>query len=225
MDPAIIEETPFELIEDQPEWRQQYLRNVATFNRYYDAPTCIRILPEFDPRPERRDEWAPYHTDLLQKYINWPIISPEHLHFKNTSTTRIVINNFINKYATSPDPSIRKTVLNLWLLDILLVDNLITVDAHMEPLNVNPNAPLPPYTDSRLYHKGSYLWIRSYKPLRILGYREIPDRHEGSLQTSLHHLEIAARIPQSIRANVSPAKEVQVPTYQEDSSAMRLAKP
>ena len=64
---------------------------------------------------------------------------------------RIVINNFISKYATSPDPSIRKTVLNLRLLDILLVDNLIMVDAHMEPLNVNPNAPLPPYTDNRLY--------------------------------------------------------------------------
>ena len=62
-----------------------------------------------------------------------------------------MLNNFINKYATSPDPSIRKTVLNLRLLDILLVDNLITVDAHMEPLNVNPNAPLPPYIDSRLY--------------------------------------------------------------------------
>ena len=151
LDPAVVEETPFELIEDQPEWRQQYLRNVETFNRYYDAPTHIRILPEFDPRPTRRDEWAQYHTDLLHKYVNWPIISPEHLHFKNTSTTRIVINNFISKYATSPDPSIRKTVLNLRLLDILLVDNLITVDAHMEPLNVNPNAPLPPYTDNRLY--------------------------------------------------------------------------
>jgi hypothetical protein len=41
LDPAVFEETPFELIEDQPEWRQQYLRNVDTFNRYYDAPTHI----------------------------------------------------------------------------------------------------------------------------------------------------------------------------------------
>ena len=62
-----------------------------------------------------------------------------------------MISNFISKFATSPDPSIRKTVLNLRLLNILLVDNLIMIDAHMEPLNVNPNASLPPYIDSRLY--------------------------------------------------------------------------
>ena len=127
------------------------MRDIVVFNRYYNTPTCIRILPEYDPRPERRDDWAAYHTNLLHKYVNWPIISPEHLHFKNQSTTRIVINNFISKFATSPDPSIWKTMLNLRLLDILLVDSLITVDAHMDALNLNPNAQLPPYCDTRLY--------------------------------------------------------------------------
>ena len=127
------------------------MRDIIVFNRYYDTPTCIRILPEYDPRPERRDEWAPYHTNLLQKYVNWPIISPEHLNFKNQSTTRIVINNFISKFATSPDPSIRKTVQNLRLLDILLVDSLISIDAQMDELNLNPNIQLPPYCDTRLY--------------------------------------------------------------------------
>jgi hypothetical protein len=127
------------------------MKNVAVFNRYYEAPRNIRILPEFDPRPERRDPWAPYHEDMIRRRINWPIIAPEHLHFKNQSTTRIVINNFISHYATSPDPSLRKMVNNLRLLDILLVDSLVTLDSHMEPLNFNPNAPLPSYADTRLY--------------------------------------------------------------------------
>lgn len=116
------------------------MRNVEVYNRYYEAPTCIKILPEFDPRPKHKDEWAPYHIELLHKYVNWPLIPPEHLHFKNHSTTRIVINCFISKFTTSPDPSICQTVNNLRLLDILLVDSLITLDSHMEPLNLNPNA-------------------------------------------------------------------------------------
>ena len=76
LDPSMVDETPFELIADQPEWRRQYMRDIVVFNRYYDTPTCIRILPEYDPRPERRDEWATYNTNLLKKYVNWPIIPP-----------------------------------------------------------------------------------------------------------------------------------------------------
>lgn len=59
------------------------MRNIAIFNRYYNALTCIRILPKFNPRPKQRDEWAPYNTDFLHKYVNWPVIPPEYMHFKN----------------------------------------------------------------------------------------------------------------------------------------------
>jgi len=39
----------------------------------------------------------------------------------------------------------------LRLLDILLVDSLISIDAHMDELNLNPNTQLTPYCDTRLY--------------------------------------------------------------------------
>jgi len=88
---------------------------------------------------------------MLEDKINWPIISPQHMNFKTNQNTRIVIANFISKYATSPDPSIRKTVHNLRVLNMLLADNYVTLDSHMEQLNLDINRPLAPYTDTRLY--------------------------------------------------------------------------
>ena len=41
LDPSMVEETPFELIADHPEWRRQYMRDILVLNRYYDTPTCI----------------------------------------------------------------------------------------------------------------------------------------------------------------------------------------
>ena len=73
------------------------------------------------------------------------------MNFKTNQNTRIVIANFISKYATSPDPSIRKTVHNLRVLNMLLADNYVTLDSHMEQLNLDINRPLAPYTDTRLY--------------------------------------------------------------------------
>ena len=73
------------------------------------------------------------------------------MNFKTNQNTRIVIANFIAKYATSPDPSIRKTVHNLRVLNMLLADNYITLDNHLEELNFDINKPLPPYIDTRLY--------------------------------------------------------------------------
>ena len=73
------------------------------------------------------------------------------MNFKTNQNTRIVISNFIAKYATSPDPSIRKTVHNLRVLNMLLADNYVTLDSHMEQLNLDINRPLLPYIDTRLY--------------------------------------------------------------------------
>jgi hypothetical protein len=127
------------------------MRDPRVYNRYYEAPRNIRILPHFDPRPVRRGEWRPYHEDMLQRYVNWPIIDPEHLSFASQTSTRVVLANFIAKYASSPDPSLKKTVHSLRILSTLLTDNTITIDSHMDELNFDPNEPLPPYTDTRLY--------------------------------------------------------------------------
>jgi len=70
---------------------------------------------------------------------------------------RIVIANFIAKYATSLDPSNQKMVHNLRIVNLLLANNYITLDSQMEQLNLDFNRPLLPYVDTRFY-----LWVVNY---------------------------------------------------------------
>jgi hypothetical protein len=58
---------------------------------------------------------------------------------------------FISKFATSPDPILRKTVQNLRLLEVLLNDKFVDIDSHLGELNLDPNDLLEPGVDTRLY--------------------------------------------------------------------------
>ena len=133
------------------------MRSVRVYNRYYEAPRNIHILSQFDPRSVRRGEWRPYHVDLLQNHVNWPLIDPEHLSFDIQANTLVALQNFISTYASSPDPSLKKTIHNLRILNVLLMGNSITLDSHMGDINFDPNEALPPYTDTQLY-----LWVVNY---------------------------------------------------------------
>ena len=77
LDPAQFEETPFELIEDQPEWRQQYLRNVDTFN----GTTMRQRISESSP------------SSILDRFgeMNGP--GTIQICYKNTSTGRSSLPN------------------------------------------------------------------------------------------------------------------------------------
>jgi hypothetical protein len=145
-----LTETPPELISDQPVWRRDYMKEVSTFNNYFSVPHNIRTIPEFDPRLLRIREWR-REDDLTSLPLNWPIIPSFHLNFTNKKNTLIVFSLFISKFSTSPDPIVRKTVLNLRLLETLFNDKFIDIDNHLEEINFNPNDPLPTGMDTRLY--------------------------------------------------------------------------
>ena len=126
------------------------MKEVAVFNNYYFVPHNIRTIPEFNPRPLRIREWR-RDDDLTTLSTNWPIIPSFHLNFNNKKNTLIIFSLFISRFATSPDPVIRRTVQNLRLLETLLSDKYVEIDNHLEELNLNPNEPLQPGVDTRLY--------------------------------------------------------------------------
>ena len=126
------------------------MREVSTFNNYYLVPHNIRTIPEFDPRPLRIREWR-RDDDLTTLPTNWPIIRSFHLNFNNINNTLIIFSLFIIKFATSPYLVIRKTIQNLRLLETLFTDNFVEIYNHLEEINFNPNNPLPPGMDTRLY--------------------------------------------------------------------------
>ena len=123
------------------------MKEVRTFNNYYYVPHNIRTIPEFDPRPLRRQEWT-RTGDLTSLPLNWPIIHLFHLNFSHKKNTLIVFSQFISKYVTSPDPILRKTMNNLRLLEILLMDKYIEIDSHLGEINFDPNEPLDPGIDT-----------------------------------------------------------------------------
>lgn len=60
-------------------------------------------------------------------------------------------DDFITKYTSSPDPSLKKIVHILRILNVFLLNNTITLENHLDELKFDPNKPLIPYNDMRLY--------------------------------------------------------------------------
>jgi len=136
------------------------LKEVKVVNIYSSVLHNIRIIPKFDHRPLRCRECI-RTNNLTTRPIYWPIIHPFHLTFSHRKNTLIVIFQFITKYATSPDPILRKIVNNLGLLEILLMDKYVEIDSDLGDINFDPNKPLPPNVVTRLYLRACHYGVNA----------------------------------------------------------------